>query len=65
VIAQQGFGLGDKDNTDEQNQAASIKSLILVCVTALVGVVLYFFYNSELKRSNLDKSNNKSTLILD
>ena len=63
MIAQQGFGLGERGNSDEENQSASLKTLIVVGAVTALGVVLYCFYNSELKRSKLDKERQNKSLL--
>lgn len=63
MIAQQGFGLGGKDNTDEENQSASFKSVSVISGVTIIGVIFYCFFNSELKRSNLDKERKKVSLL--
>ena len=45
-ILQVVFGLGDPDNTIEQQKKASIWTVVVTNAFTVVGVSLYFFFNS-------------------
>jgi len=48
------LGLGNPDNSEEEDKAASLKTIIMTSVVTAIGLSFYFFFNSELKRSKLD-----------
>ena len=48
------LGLGDPENTIEEDRRASLKTIIMVSVVTAIGLGMYFFFNGELKRSRLD-----------
>lgn len=52
-MAQQVFKLGSPGNTIEENKTASLHTVIMVGTVTTLGIFLYFFFNSELKRSKL------------
>lgn len=47
------FKLGSPGNTNDENKTASLYTVIMIGTVTTIGIFLYFFFNSELKRSKL------------
>jgi hypothetical protein len=56
------FNLDSRDKGDS-NRVASLYTVIMVGAVTISGVFLYFFFNSELKRSKLERQKASLSLL--